>query len=253
MTVDPAGRYLTGRRALVTGGNRGIGRAIAEALADAGADVAVFARGADATRTTAEALATRGVRSLALTGDVASGADVERAWEEYLAAFERLDILVNNAGITRDNLLLRMKPADWEAVLRTNLDGAFHWCRLVARAMIRQKSGRIINIASVVGISGNAGQTNYAASKAGLIGFSKSLALELASRNVTVNVIAPGFIETDMTDAMGAAVRTEFLGRIPLGRLGAPQDVANLALFLASPYSDYITGQVICVDGGLTR
>jgi 3-oxoacyl-[acyl-carrier protein] reductase len=167
--------------------------------------------------------------------------------------FGQLDVLVNNAGITRDGLLLRMKPEDWNAVLDVNLTGAFRWCRLAAKQMLRQKSGTIINISSIVGVIGNPGQTNYSASKAGLIGFSKSLAVEVAARNITVNVIAPGFIETEMTHALGDEAQAEFLSRIPLGKLGTTGDVADLALFLASPMSDYITGQVICVDGGLTR
>lgn len=244
---------LTGRRALVTGGNRGIGRAIAETLAGAGADVAVFARNQESVDETVGALEEKGVRGLGLTGDVSQIEDVERAWEEYQSAFERIDILVNNAGVTRDNLLLRMKPADWDTVIDTNLRGAFNWCRTVAKSMIRQREGRIISIASIVGLTGHAGQSNYAASKAGLIGFSKSLAEELAARNITVNVIAPGFIETDMTDALPDSAREEYQARIPQKRLGKASDVANLALFLASPLSDYITGQVICVDGGLTR
>jgi 3-oxoacyl-[acyl-carrier protein] reductase len=247
-----AGMDLAGQRALVTGGNRGIGRAIAEALAGAGADVAVFARGEESVREAANGVAAKGVRALPLVGDVARLSDVERAWEEIQAGFGGLDILVNNAGITRDNLLLRMKPEDWQAVLDVNLTGAFHWCRTVLKSMIRQRAGRIVNIASIVGVTGNAGQANYAASKAGLIGFSKSLAQEVASRNVTVNVIAPGFIETEMTEALGEEARARYLERIPLGRLGTGADVASLALFLASPGSEYITGQVICVDGGLT-
>jgi 3-oxoacyl-[acyl-carrier protein] reductase len=243
---------LTGRRALVTGGNRGIGRAIAEALASAGADVAVFARNAESVNEAAHSIAAHGARALPLTGDVARLEDVERAWADLQKAFEGLDILVNNAGVTRDNLLLRMKPEDWQTVLDVNLTGAFHWSRTVLKSMIRQRWGRIVNIASIVGVTGNAGQANYAASKAGLIGFSKSLAQEVASRNVTVNVIAPGFIETEMTAALTNEAREQYLGRIPLGRLGAASDVAALALFLASPLSEYITGQVICVDGGLT-
>jgi len=247
-----AGVELNGRRALVTGGNRGIGRAIAEALADAGADVAVFARGAESVREAAEAIAARGVRSLALAGDVARLEDVERAWKELEEAFGGVDILVNNAGVTRDNLLLRMKPEEWQAVLDVNLTGTFHWTRTVLKSMIRQRWGRIVNIASIVGVTGNAGQANYAASKAGIIGFSKSLAQEVASRNVTVNVIAPGFIETEMTAALAEGARAQYLERIPLGRLGSAADVAGTALFLVSRGSEYITGQVICVDGGLT-
>jgi 3-oxoacyl-[acyl-carrier protein] reductase len=243
---------LGGKRALVTGGNRGIGRAIAEELAQAGADVAIFARSEESVREAANEIAAKGVRALPLIGDVARLEDIERAWNELQTGFGGLDILVNNAGVTRDNLLLRMKPEEWRTVLEVNLTGAFHWCRTVLKSMIRQRSGRIVNMASIVGVTGNAGQANYAASKAGLIGFSKSLAQEVASRNVTVNVIAPGFITTEMTSSLGDDAREAFLARIPLGRLGDAADVAKVALFLASPLSDYITGQVICVDGGLT-
>lgn len=243
---------LAGRRALVTGGNRGIGRAIAETLAEAGADVAVFARNEESVTEAANAIAARGVRALPLVGDVSRLEDVERAWEEIQKGLGGLEILVNNAGVARDNLLLRMKPEEWHAVLETNLTGAFHWCRTVLKPMVRQRWGRIVNIASIVGVTGNAGQTNYAASKAGLIGFSKSLAQEVASRNITVNVIAPGFIATEMTVALGEEAREGYLARIPMRRLGDAADVASVALFLASPLSEYITGQVICVDGGLT-
>ncbi|MGH7565932.1 MAG: 3-oxoacyl-[acyl-carrier-protein] reductase [Gemmatimonadota bacterium] len=244
---------LRGKRALVTGGNRGIGRTIAEKLADAGADVAVFARSEASVSEAVQGLSQRGVRGLALVGDVGSEEDVERAWGRLLEEFEGLDILVNNAGITRDGLLLRMKPEDWDAVLDVNLTGAYRWCRRAVKQMLRQRGGRIINISSIVGVIGNPGQTNYAASKAGLIGFSKSLAVEVATRGITVNVIAPGYIETEMTHVLGDGAQEEFLARIPLGRLGTTGDVADLAVFLASPMSDYITGQVICVDGGLTR
>ena len=247
------GLDLAGRRALVTGGNRGIGRAIALALADAGADVAIFARSEESVRAAVAEVEARGRKGLALVGDVASEADVARAWEEYVAAFERIDVLVNNAGITRDGLLLRMKPEDWHAVLDVNLTGAFLWCRLAVKAMVRQRAGRIVNVSSIVALNGNPGQSNYAASKAGLIGFSKSLAAEIASRGVTVNVVAPGFVDTEMTEALGEAARAGYMERIPAGRLGTPEDVAALVLFLASPLSEYITGQVVCVDGGLTR
>jgi 3-oxoacyl-[acyl-carrier protein] reductase len=244
---------LAGKRALVTGGNRGIGRAIAERLAEAGADVAVFARSEDSVAETARALEAHGVRGLGLVGDVGSDEDVERGWERLMEEFEGLDILVNNAGITRDGLLLRMKPEDWDAVLDVNLTAAYRWCRRAVKQMVRQRSGRILSISSIVGVIGNPGQSNYAASKAGLIGFSKALAVEVAGRGITVNVIAPGFIETEMTHVLGDDTQGEFLARIPLGRLGTTGNVADLALFLASPLSDYITGQVICVDGGLTR
>jgi len=243
---------LAGRRALVTGGNRGIGRAIAEALADAGANVAIFARSGESVEETAREIAGRGVESLALVGDVARLEDVDRAWSDVDDAWGGVEILVNNAGITRDGLLLRMKPEEWRQVLEVNLTGTYHWCRTVLRSMVRQRWGRIINLSSVVGLSGNAGQANYAASKAGVVGFSKSLAQEVASRGIHVNVIAPGFIETEMTAAMSAGARESFEDRIPLGRAGTAEDVARVALFLASPLGDYITGQVICVDGGLT-
>ncbi|MDX1661571.1 MAG: 3-oxoacyl-ACP reductase FabG [Gemmatimonadota bacterium] len=177
---------------------------------------------------------------------------VERAWNELSEAWEGLDVLVNNAGITRDNLLLRMKPEDWQKVLEVNLTGAFHWCRHAVRSMIRQRTGRILNVSSIVGITGNPGQSNYAASKAGLIGFTRSLAAEVASRGVTVNAIAPGYVETEMTGALGDEAKADYEARIPAGRLGTPEDVARLAVFLASPLADYITGQVIRVDGGLS-
>ncbi|MGH7587182.1 MAG: 3-oxoacyl-[acyl-carrier-protein] reductase [Gemmatimonadota bacterium] len=251
--MSSAGLDLTGRTALVTGGNRGIGRAVSETLARAGASVIVFARSADSVQRTAEELAGHGVRTLGLVGDVGDPADVERAWSEAQATFEAVDILVNNAGLTRDNLLLRMKQDEWDEVVRVNLGGAFLWSRLAVKPMIRRRWGRIVNMASVVGVTGNAGQANYAASKAGLIGLSKSLAAEVASRGVTVNVVAPGFIETDMTAALDEATRAGYEGRIPAGRLGTVEDVAHLVLFLASSLRDYITGQVICVDGGLTR
>jgi 3-oxoacyl-[acyl-carrier protein] reductase len=251
--VNAPGIDLTGRTALITGGNRGIGRAVSETLARAGASVIVFARSADSVQRTAEELAAHGVRTLGLVGDVGDPADVERAWDEARATFEAVDILVNNAGLTRDNLLLRMKQEEWDEVLRVNLDGAFHWSRLAVKPMIRRRWGRIVSMASVVGVTGNPGQANYAASKAGLIGLSKSLAAEVASRGVTVNVVAPGFIETDMTAALDEATRNGYERRIPAGRLGTAEDVAHLVLFLASSLSDYITGQVICVDGGLTR
>ncbi|HYO46256.1 MAG TPA: 3-oxoacyl-[acyl-carrier-protein] reductase [Gemmatimonadota bacterium] len=244
---------LRGKRALVTGGNRGIGRTIAERLAEAGADVAVFARSEESVSEAAKSLSQRGVRGLALVGDVGSEEDVERAWSQLISEFEGLDILVNNAGITRDGLLLRMKPEDWDVVLDVNLTGAYRWCRRAIKQMVRQRAGRIVNISSIVGVIGNAGQVNYAASKAGLIGFSKALAVEVAARGITVNVIAPGFIETEMTQGLEDLAQEEFLARIPLGRLGTTGNVADLAVFLASPMSDYITGQVICVDGGLTR
>ena len=239
---------LSGRTALVTGGTRGIGREIASTLAGAGARVAVVGR--DATRAQ-EAASAIGGGACGFGADMANTADVARLIDEVEQAFGSLDILVNNAGVTRDNLLLRIKDEDWDAVLDTNLRGAFAAIRAATRGMMKRRWGRIINIASVVGITGNKGQANYAASKAGLIGLTKSVAKELASRNILANAIAPGFIETDMTAAMTPEARQELGAQIPLGRLGAPADIAGLVAFLASEHAAYITGQVFVVDGGM--
>jgi len=239
---------LSGRTALVTGGTRGIGREIAATLAGAGARVAVVGR--DATRAQ-EAASAIGGGACGFGADMANTADVARLIDEVEQAFGSLDILVNNAGVTRDNLLLRIKDEDWDAVLDTNLRGAFAAIRAATRGMMKRRWGRIINIASVVGITGNKGQANYAASKAGLIGLTKSVAKELASRNILANAIAPGFIETDMTAAMTPEARQELGAQIPLGRLGAPADIAGLVAFLASEHAAYITGQVFVVDGGM--
>lgn len=239
---------LDGKVAIVTGGSRGIGRAVACELSAAGAAVAVVARSVEGAQATVDALAGEGA---AWSCDVA---DPARCGELVAAVEERLgpvDILVNNAGITRDNILVRLKDEDWEAVLNTNLRGAFNTTRAVARGMMKRRSGRIINIASVVGLTGNSGQANYAASKAGLVGFSKSVAQELASRGVLVNVVAPGFIETDMTAELPEEARDALFERIPLGRFGAPDDVAGAVRFLAGPAAGYITGQVLVVDGGM--
>ena len=240
------------RTALVTGGSRGIGRAICLELAKAGCNVAVnYAGSAAAAEETAAQCRALGVRAQVFQADVSSAAACAALVEQVLAAFGRIDVLVNNAGVTRDNLLLRMSEEDYDRVLDTNLKGAVFCCKAVARPMMRQRYGRIVNLSSVVGLRGNAGQTNYSASKAGLIGLTKSLAKELASRNVTVNAVAPGFIATDMTAALPEAVRTEMCKTIPEGHAGQPEDVANAVAFFAAEQSSYLTGQVLCVDGGM--
>ena len=239
---------LTGRTALVTGSTRGIGRAIAETLTAAGARVAVVGR--DAARAE-EAAAAIGGGAIGFACDVADPASVTALVEQVEKAFGQIDILVNNAGLTRDNILFRIKDDDWDAVLDANLRGAFVAIRAVARGMMKRRWGRIINIASVVGITGNKGQSNYAASKAGLIGLTKSVAKELGSRNILVNAVAPGYIETDMTAAMTNEARTALFGMIPLERLGTPSDIAATVTFLASEHASYITGQVLVVDGGM--
>ncbi len=237
--------------AVVTGAGRGIGRAIALKFAAEGADVACLSRTAEnAEKVAAEARAL-GRAAWAHAVDVSDPAAVAAAAQQILAAAGRVDILVNNAGVTRDGLILRMGEADWDTVLDTNLKGAFLATKAFARAMIKQRSGRIINVSSVIGLIGNAGQCNYAASKAGLIGFTQSAARELASRGITVNALAPGFIETDMTAGFTEPMRAELLQRIPLGFFGQPEDVAGAALFLASPAARYLTGQVLTVDGGM--
>jgi 3-oxoacyl-[acyl-carrier protein] reductase len=241
---------LSGRVALVTGASRGIGRATAERLASCGATVVAAARG-DNAQATVDAIRGAGGQADAIALDVTDVAAAEAAVAAALERFGRIDILVNNAGITRDQLMLRMKRDDWDAVLSTNLTSAFTLTQAVLKPMIRQRSGRIISISSVVGQSGNPGQANYAASKAGLIGFSKSVALEVASRNITVNVVAPGMIETDMTGALPEKTREALIERIPLGRLGAADDVAAAVCFLASDEAAYITGQVLAVNGGM--
>jgi 3-oxoacyl-[acyl-carrier protein] reductase len=236
--------------ALVTGASRGIGRAVARRLASAGAVVVAAARG-DNAGATAEEITASGGRAEAASLDVTDAASVEAVIGGLLERHGRLDILVNNAGVTRDQLLLRMKREDWDAVLATNLTGAFTCAQVALKPMIRQRSGRIINITSVVGQRGNAGQANYAASKAGLIGFTKALALEVASRQVTVNAVAPGLIDTDMTRAIPGAAQTEWAEQIPLKRLGQPDDIAGAVAFLASDEAAYITGHVLAVNGGM--
>jgi 3-oxoacyl-[acyl-carrier protein] reductase len=239
---------LTGRTAFVTGSTRGIGVAIARALHGAGAKVAIVGR--DQSR--AESLATElGPRTFGVACDVAHADQVERAIAAAEAALGPVDILVNNAGLTRDNILLRLSDADWDAVLDANLKGAFHTTRAVIKGMMKRRAGRIVNITSVVGLTGNKGQANYAASKAGLIGFTKSVAKEYASRGVLANCVAPGFIETDMTAALPEEARATLLQAIALGRLGRPEDVAGAVLFLASDLAGYVTGQVLVVDGGM--
>jgi 3-oxoacyl-[acyl-carrier protein] reductase len=239
------------KKALVTGGGRGIGREIALRLAAAGCDVAVSDIDLGAVETVAAEIKTVGRESLAIKADVSAAADVAAMFEAYLASFQKIDILVNNAGITRDMLLMRMKETDWDLVLGVNLKSAFLCCREAARPMLRASTGKIINIASVVGINGNPGQVNYSASKAGLIGLTKTLAKEFGSRGVTVNAVAPGFIRTAMTDKLSEADKAKYTENVSLGRMGTPLDVANAVLFLASSMADYITGQVVVVDGGL--
>ncbi len=244
-------RLLENKVVVVTGAGRGIGKAIALRLAGEGAVIAACGRTLANVEATASEVAKAGGKATAYSVDVANGAQVAETCEKILREFGRVDVLVNNAGVTRDQLLLRMTDEEWDTVLDTNLKGAFHFTKSVSRAMLKQRSGRIINITSIIGLTGNAGQSNYAASKAGLIGFTKSVARELASRNITANAVAPGFIVTEMTEALGEPAREMLKTRIALGRLGAAEDVANVVLFLASDLAAYVTGQVITVDGGL--
>ena len=239
---------LNGAIALVTGGSRGIGRAIGAQLAGAGARVALVSRNQDQAQAAAAALSGD---VMGIGADISDAAAVDAAISAVEAAWGPVGILVNNAGVTRDGLLARMSNDDWTAVLDTNLRGAFHTMKRVSRGMMKQRSGRIINVTSVVGLVGNPGQANYAASKAGLIGLTKSIAKELASRNVLVNAVAPGFIDTDMTRELTEDQRNALLQQIPLGRLGAVEDIAGAVLFLTSPLANYITGQVLVVDGGM--
>lgn len=243
---------LVGKVALVTGGSRGIGRAIALKLAENGADVAInYAGNTAAAEEVKAAIEQMGRKVLLIQCSVADTDGVQAMVNQVVKELGRLDILVNNAGITRDGLLMRMKEADWDDVMNTNLKGVYNCSKAVMRTMMKQKSGRIVNMASVVGEMGNAGQANYAAAKAGVIGFTKSLAKEVASRGITVNAIAPGFIATDMTSVLSDDQKAEMARTIPLGRAGQPEDVANAVLFLASEGAAYITGQVLNVDGGM--
>lgn len=243
---------LVGKVALVTGGSRGIGRAIALKLAENGADVAInYAGNTAAAEEVKAAIEQMGRKALLIQCSVADTDGVQAMVNQVVKELGRLDILVNNAGITRDGLLMRMKEADWDDVMNTNLKGVYNCSKAVMRTMMKQKSGRIVNMASVVGEMGNAGQANYAAAKAGAIGFTKSLAKEVASRGITVNAIAPGFIATDMTSVLSDDQKAEMARTIPLGRAGQPEDVANAVLFLASEGAAYITGQVLNVDGGM--
>ena len=242
---------LANQIAVVTGAGRGIGRAIALKFAAEGADIVCVSRTAENSGKVANEVRALGRRAWAHAVDVAESRAVAEAGEKILAETGRVDILVNNTGITRDGLLVRMSEQDWDTVLDTNLKGAFLFTKAFARAFIKQRSGCVINVSSITGLIGNAGQCNYAASKAALIGFTKSVARELASRGITVNALAPGFVETDMTAAISDEVRQELLQRIPLNAFGQPDDIANAALFLASPAARYITGQVITVDGGM--
>ena len=238
--------------AIVTGAGRGIGHAIAVRLASEGARVACVSRSEDNAKRTADKInILRADSAKHYAVDVADHAAVQKIGVQIFEDFTKIDILVNNAGVTRDGLAMRMSIEDWDAVINTNLRGAFNFTQAIIRAMVKQRSGRIINITSVIGLIGNAGQTNYAASKAGLIGFTKSLARELASRSITVNAIAPGFITTDMTAGLSDEIKKTIQSQIPLGKTGTPENVASAAAFLASGEASYITGQVICVDGGI--
>lgn len=243
---------FAGQVAIVTGAGRGIGEAIARRLAAGGAKVAVVSRTEANASKTAEAINTEHAGAAkAYAVDVADFQAVQELADAILTDFGRVDVLVNNAGVTRDGLSMRMSSEDWDVVVNTNLKGAFNFIRAVQRPMAKQRRGRIINIASVVGISGNAGQANYSASKAGLIGLTKTIARELSSRGITVNAVAPGFIETDMTAVLPESIRTAVVGKIPLGRFGAPDDIASAVAFLAGDEAGYITGQTLVVDGGM--
>ncbi len=242
---------LEGKVALITGGARGIGQAIAMTFAKAGADIVVADVNIEIAQKTASEIESLGRKALALEMDVTIYERVEEGINKILDKMGKVDILVNNAGITKDNLLLRMSGADWDAVINVNLKGTFNCIKAVSRPMVKQRSGRIINIASIIGLVGNPGQANYAASKAGIIALTKTVAKELASRNINANAVAPGFIQTEMTASLPEDIKKKMLEAIPLAKLGTPQDVANACLFLASDESSYITGQTITIDGGM--
>lgn len=242
---------LSGKNAIVTGSARGIGKAIAVKLAEEGANVVIVDVMEDIAAGTSKEISAMGVKSFALKTDVTNFKEVEALIEKTKSAWGSVDILVNNAGITRDNLILRMSPEDFDLVLNINLKGVFNGIKAVFPVMMKQRSGKIVNIASVIGLMGNAGQANYSASKAGVIAVTKTAARELAGRNVNVNAVAPGFIQTAMTDKLPENEKQKLLSQVPLGRMGQPEDVAKAVLFLASPDSDYITGQVIVIDGGI--
>lgn len=246
---------LKGKTAFITGGTAGIGKAIALLFVQQGADVAIVGTNDERAKGVLKEMESTRVdssqRVLSFLCDVSKTNDVEKIVGELLKEWGKVDILINNAGITRDNLLIRMTEEDWDSVVATNLKSVYNTCRVLARSMMKARSGKIINISSVIGLMGNAGQANYAASKSGVIGFTKSLAKELASRNVCVNCVAPGYIETQMTQGLSDSVKEKILSEIPLSRIGQPNDVAQAALFLASSQADYITGQVLTVDGGM--
>jgi len=242
---------LKGQISIITGGARGIGKAIALRFAEEGSDIAICDVNQDVLLEAKKEIEAKGVKVLAEKVDVTNAGDVQNFIQKALDNFGKIDILINNAGITRDGLLVRMSEHDWEAVLNVNLKGVFNCTKAAAKSMMKKRSGKIVNIASIIGLVGNAGQSNYAASKGGVIAFTKSIAKELAARNINVNAVAPGFIETDMTAKLPENVKSEILKQVPLGKMGSARDVANIALFLVSEASAYVTGQVVQVDGGM--